>query len=337
MTNDCRGHWQYPRDCDSVKMNCEYYAGWSTVGRGNEMRFKIQTTNTDTWTGIGFSNDEKMSQTDAIIGWVDKNGRPFLMDTWINGYSPPRLDDRQDIYNISGSIRDGVTILEFTRKRESNDESDLSFTDEHCLYLHFPVKGGAFNAVNKKIRKHETTPIVPDSRICIKSCGRDVDGFTDVPTTQAPLRLVYSVGVKLKNLGEGFNAPVSGTPEFDNLASTVSDNINGILSDIPGYYKTDVLGFEKDTNTMVAKMNLLFDKAAYEKGRSLKNEVDSNDEEMKEGKFVKKALLDRIVTGKVGSLTVDPSFLDFQALECKYFELNRSSSKFSYFYFRHNK
>ena len=85
------------------------------------MRWHIETTNTQTWTGIGFSNDEHMSQTDAIIGWVDKQGRPFLMDTWINGYSSPKLDDQQDITNTSGRIEKGVTVLEFTRKRVTRD------------------------------------------------------------------------------------------------------------------------------------------------------------------------------------------------------------------------
>lgn len=49
---------------------------------------------------------------------------------------------------------------------------DLSFTDDHCLYLFFPVLGGAFNAVNKKIRKHEQVPAVTKTRVCIKSCGK---------------------------------------------------------------------------------------------------------------------------------------------------------------------
>lgn len=61
------------------------------------------------------------SQTDAIIGWVDKTGRPFLMDTWINGYSPPLLDASQDLTNITGSTVDGVTTLSFMRKRSTGD------------------------------------------------------------------------------------------------------------------------------------------------------------------------------------------------------------------------
>lgn len=93
------------------------------------MRWYIETKNTQTWTGVGFSENEKMSQTDAIIGWVDqRTGRPFLMDTWINGYSGSKLDGRQDIYNTSGHIEKGVTILEFTRKRRSNDDQVRTFS-----------------------------------------------------------------------------------------------------------------------------------------------------------------------------------------------------------------
>lgn len=35
----------------------------------------------------------------------------------------------------------------------------------------FMVKGGAFNSVNKKIRKHEVIPSISADKICIKSCG----------------------------------------------------------------------------------------------------------------------------------------------------------------------
>lgn len=249
LDNECMGHWRFPRDCSPEKLNCEYFVSWETVGRGDEMHFKIQTTNINTWTGIGFSNDNKMSQTDAIIGWVDKNGRPFLMDTWVSGYAAPKLDEIQDIYNASGSIRNGATHLEFTRKRISNDPQDLSFTDDHCLYLIFPIMGGAYNAVNKKTRKHEQTPIVTETRVCIKSCGRELEQAA-AATTPAPNQLTYAVAVKLMNLAESFESPHKGTPEFDSLASQISDSFNGVLSGIPGYYKIDVTNFEKYFRTL---------------------------------------------------------------------------------------
>jgi len=71
---------------------------------------------------------------------------------------------------------------------------------------------------------------------------------------------------------------------------------------------------------MVAKVQALFDKADYEKGYTLMtNDIqnDPNGKLMESGEIIKAALLDKIATGKVGSLTVDPNFLDFEALECK--------------------
>lgn len=99
------------------------------------------------------------------------------MDTWISGYNAPLLDPSQDVYNMSGRIEDGVTTLKFSRKRVTKDSKDFSFTDDHCLYMMFPVKGGIFNAVNKKIRKHEIIPFLSSERICIKSCGLDGKSF----------------------------------------------------------------------------------------------------------------------------------------------------------------
>jgi hypothetical protein len=38
------------------------------------------------------------------------------------------------------------------------------------MYMIFPVKGGTYNGVNKKIRKHEVTPTASSERIFIRSC-----------------------------------------------------------------------------------------------------------------------------------------------------------------------
>lgn len=167
------------------------------------------------------------------------------MDTWLNGYGAPLLDDSQNIYNISGNLINGVTTLGFTRKRASTDKQDLSFSDEHCLYMMFPVKGGAYNAVNKKIRKHEDIPIVTDSRICIKSCGLDLDTYAGETTTPAPSRLAYAISMKLINLADGFDAPKKGSQEYEDLATKIKDSLNNVLSDIPGYHKLDQITFLK--------------------------------------------------------------------------------------------
>lgn len=167
------------------------------------------------------------------------------MDTWITGFNPPKLDETQDLQNITGGIVDGVATFDFTRKRVTNDESDYSFTDEHCLYLMFPVNGGSFHAVNKKIKKHGGIPVVTDTRVCIKSCGLASDNYVGPSTTPAPNRLAYAVSVKLTNLADGFEAPQKGTPEYDQISRTIMDNLNGVLSAIPGYHKLENIEFEK--------------------------------------------------------------------------------------------
>lgn len=194
------------------------------------------------------------SQTDAILGWVEKkNGRPFLMDTWISGYTQPLLDASQDIYNMSGKLADGVTTLSFTRKRITNDDKDLSFTNDQCLYIMFMVKGGAFNSVNKKIRKHEVIPSISADKVCIKSCGGEgtlylmkknrllllqfcVDDVYEVPTTTPePPGLAYNLEFKIVDLGENFVAPKPGTQGYDDLTNSISDNFEPLFKKIPGY------------------------------------------------------------------------------------------------------
>lgn len=56
----CGGEWKTPRTCSPENNTCEYHASWEYLYRGDEIRFTISTKHTDTWTGIAFSNDEKM-------------------------------------------------------------------------------------------------------------------------------------------------------------------------------------------------------------------------------------------------------------------------------------
>ena len=48
---------------------------------------------------------------------------------------------------------------------------DLSFTEDECLYMLFPIKGGTYLKRSKRFSKHVQTPIVSSEKICIKSCG----------------------------------------------------------------------------------------------------------------------------------------------------------------------
>ena len=81
------------------------------------------------------------SLTDAVIGFVESNGRKWIMDMWTTGYLAPILENSQDLSKTEGKIEDGILTLKFSRPRNTNDNQDVAFTDDKGLYMIFPVKG----------------------------------------------------------------------------------------------------------------------------------------------------------------------------------------------------
>ena len=182
--NTCEGEWKYPAKCTGY--GCDYKVTWEYLDDEDDIRFTVSTKNRNKWTGIGFSIDKNMPATDAILGLVEESGRFFLMDTWLRNYAAPILDGVQSIHNMSAWRENGITSLRFHRKRRTGDRNDFQFTDTKCPYFVFPVQGGVFNAINKRLRKHEATPIVSESRICVKSCRPQVSSPVPLPPLSTP-------------------------------------------------------------------------------------------------------------------------------------------------------
>lgn len=137
----------------------------------------------------------------------------------------------------------------------------MIFTDEKCLYLTFVVKGGGYNPVNKKLKKHELVPMFSNDRVCIKSCGagnnsRNIiilyslflnfgiylfleEDWESATTTTAP-KAAFNIAIKLVKLGENFVVPPAGSPDFDTLANTVTSGFKKTLTKLPEFYKISV-------------------------------------------------------------------------------------------------
>lgn len=82
-------------------------------------------------------------------------------------------------------------------------------------------------------------------------------------------------------------------------------------------------------------MNVLFDKAMYEKGRSLDSNNNKVVDEKDEGKSIEMAIKESLANGKVGSLNVDPNYLTFEPLASEYI-LAYNLILLQYFYFSRN-
>lgn len=165
----CQGEWRYPSTCRGD--SCTYSASWLANPHTEEVSFEIRSKIADRWTGLGFSEDRRMPNTDAVIGWVEKNGRFFVYDMWLSGYKEPSNDVRSDLFNVSGEHADGMTTLRFARKFDTGDKvHDLAFTEGHCLHLVFPVAGGTYNSVLRKIGRHAQNPAISKTTLCLHGC-----------------------------------------------------------------------------------------------------------------------------------------------------------------------
>lgn len=60
VNTDCSGIWKVPKKCNPDNYTCEYSAKWEFLPRTDTIHFTLTTKHTDTWTGIGFSDNERM-------------------------------------------------------------------------------------------------------------------------------------------------------------------------------------------------------------------------------------------------------------------------------------
>ena len=78
---------------------------------------------------------------------------------------------QQTRYRYVVSHRDLSRFAKTSSHRFCSLSQDLSFTEDECLYMLFPVKGGTYLKRSQRFSKHVQTPIVSSEKICIKSCG----------------------------------------------------------------------------------------------------------------------------------------------------------------------
>jgi len=182
-----QGEIKEPADCSSApeSFNCDYYASWSLDTTSDIIDFTIMSQQSDisNYVGVGFSEDQRMANTDIVTGLVTPFGEVLVEDRWSSKYGRPPIDTQQDLMSTSGSYQDGILTISFSRARQSTDLADdrYSFTDTECLYLLYA--DGPYSG-NSTIGKH-TYKSASSEKICIRSCSASVpDSTTSTqPTT----------------------------------------------------------------------------------------------------------------------------------------------------------
>lgn len=108
-TTSCETEFRYPTGCEGIA--CDYIAKWEYSTARKDVHFEISAKELGRWTGIGFSRDGSMANSDVYTGWVYE-GKAYITDRFAYGRQLPAIDpsDRQDIYDISGKIEDDIQV-----------------------------------------------------------------------------------------------------------------------------------------------------------------------------------------------------------------------------------
>jgi len=98
------------------------------------MALKGETTG---WLAIGFEPTIQMQDADMIFGWVE-GGEATVQDLFSTGATGPHPPDTtlggtDDIIEFDGTEIDGVTIIEFKRKLDTEDQYDHPLTQGQTI------------------------------------------------------------------------------------------------------------------------------------------------------------------------------------------------------------
>ena len=111
---------------------------------------------------------------DAVVGWVTSKNTVVVTDRHCEGNNGAPMSDEQTVYDVGGRREDGYQIIEFTRKRDTQDPNGQHyvFGDQKCPFFIFPVVGGGYDSYGG-IQGHslKAKPKISPQRICVRSCN----------------------------------------------------------------------------------------------------------------------------------------------------------------------
>ena len=168
----CSGSW----GMQCLNGHCANNLNWNIYNDGT-VHFTM-SSRTNKWIGLAISDDKKMPNSDAIVGWVSNNV-PVMSDRYIKSYRLPSVDPINNVHLVSGSYVNGITSLQFYRAiNTSDDQNDISL--HGCHYLMYAI-GGSYNNITKDIGIHPSLPFITAQKVCM-----DVSQCSNIYSPLAP-------------------------------------------------------------------------------------------------------------------------------------------------------
>ncbi|CAG9532242.1 unnamed protein product [Cercopithifilaria johnstoni] len=234
--NECFGNYAYPVNCTVEK--CTYAISWWIDGK--KISFSLAAAiPTYHWSGIGFSFDGSMAHSDIIAINVLDEGMIKVLDMFSPGYSRPKIDNEQDLFDIRTSYNKGRVYANFSRYLISNDENDISI--DQCVYFLYPINGGMLDTETNEMLKHKEMPISSATKICPSLCVNNL-AAKKMPQNE-PLHkssilpeesitaesVTFDVVMRILNREWNPHLDNRNTREFHQLAAEVINGVNSMV------------------------------------------------------------------------------------------------------------
>lgn len=115
------------------------------------------------WVSIGLNSIPSMPGADYIIGWVSSDGSASVQEYYTPpcpcgpeaSHQVPVLGVRQDLSEVSGVYRNGITTIKFSRKINTGD-SQNKVIDPTKIFVLF-AWGGSYDATNNILSSNPTS------------------------------------------------------------------------------------------------------------------------------------------------------------------------------------
>ena len=84
-----------------------YYATWALTEDREQIQVTMAATvAADGWVAIGFSANDRMPNSDMVVGYI--NGPSIMLyDSWASEYAAPSVDAQQDVTLLEGIRKQG--------------------------------------------------------------------------------------------------------------------------------------------------------------------------------------------------------------------------------------
>uniref|UniRef100_A0A915IDF5 DOMON domain-containing protein n=1 Tax=Romanomermis culicivorax TaxID=13658 RepID=A0A915IDF5_ROMCU len=136
----CKASYGSPKGC--VDDSCAYFVEWGF--EGEHLSIKLEATmQPGTWTGVGFSEDGFLNNSNIVVAILNGNNAIELTERFVDRELRLIINRDQNIFDIKNAFKNGrlLSSLKLSLTSYYNQETRI-YQSSKCFYILYPISGG---------------------------------------------------------------------------------------------------------------------------------------------------------------------------------------------------